>query len=566
YRTEIESLVSVTQSGDYSGAASFTVTLPNGTQRLYGTSASTRVVAAGKTAAMSWLIAREQDVSGNNHMSYSYTAYGDAEHLLTRIKYTGNGTTDGNREVRFEYQNRAKYSTQYLAGGKSRMTKRLHKINTWYAGSKVREYTLGYGSSSAASGRSLLRSVTECGFDGSASICRAPTTFDWLEAAPRFELERFETEDGTEVFPAYQGDDAYNPGTIIDKVGLPRSPVGDINGDGVRDWVGYTVDSSDKLHPITYFMNAEGEQTNSGNTPANLNMEEFRSSNRIFVNGDFNLDGRTDRWIIPKSTGLLLIGYTEDDGAGGFTSNYSGTTAIVMNDGEGATSKDRIESVSDYNGDGWPDIVISRTTENSITNAVSVDYFLHLHTKNLSTPYVVNNTAFLETDSAPNALGTTASVGSDLSGDGIPDIVISRYYRDQYRPVMDTLLITQVSQSGVVSFTSHNINFDAVDDDTVSHYSTLMDVNGDGLDDWVGWIDADYITPSTQNLKVKLNKGDGSFADAINTGYTIPAVLERAIGGPSAGQAPPERYVPLRYNQLRPMDVDNDGKVELLSS
>jgi hypothetical protein len=159
YTTEMESFITVTQIGSLStGSSRFTVELPGGALRHYGAANTelSRIVATGKTAPLSWLLHTHWDATGNNSMKHHYTNYGDGEVLLTSITWTGTATSEGNREIRFGYVDAGFYHTSYLAGGKTRSTKLLQTLDTYYANRRVRGYTLNYQASSA-SDRPLLR-------------------------------------------------------------------------------------------------------------------------------------------------------------------------------------------------------------------------------------------------------------------------------------------------------------------------------------------------------------------------------------------------------------------------
>ena len=91
---------------------------------------------------LSWLVAETQDPSGNT-ITFDYVDEGDGELLLDAINYTGYQGSDGDRHVKFTYEDRIDVSTSYMAGGKSRTTKRLTQISTEYSTAVVREYNLG---------------------------------------------------------------------------------------------------------------------------------------------------------------------------------------------------------------------------------------------------------------------------------------------------------------------------------------------------------------------------------------------------------------------------------------
>lgn len=64
-----------------------------------------RVQPGGVAVTMSWLVEKDEDRVGNNQF-FTYANFGNGEVLLSRIDYTGFGTTVGDRSVRFVYEAR----------------------------------------------------------------------------------------------------------------------------------------------------------------------------------------------------------------------------------------------------------------------------------------------------------------------------------------------------------------------------------------------------------------------------------------------------------------------------
>ena len=147
YRTELDSFALVTQFGGGINDSStyFKVKHANGTVDYYGSTVDSRHSASGRDETLTWALAKTEDSSTNN-IQYSYfeSTDGAGEHLLSNIYYTGFDSSIGNREVRLEYENRAKVTSSYMAGGLTRVTKRLKTISTYYNSTQVRSYELNY--------------------------------------------------------------------------------------------------------------------------------------------------------------------------------------------------------------------------------------------------------------------------------------------------------------------------------------------------------------------------------------------------------------------------------------
>ena len=250
YRTEVDSFVRVTLSGSnaaISGCGStFQVQGKDNITRDYGGGSNAEVRPSGSTCVTnSWLLTQEQDPAGNN-VQYQYQNHGDGEQLLASIAYTGFNSGAGNRLVEFDYQGRSgDESVSYLNGYRSEQTQRLAFIRTFVdknnVGSNwIREYRVGYQpGGSAATGRSLLTSVTECARQGtSGQVCLPATSFAWGDQAPMFDWQAITTDqddDGVADEMLVNGDplgyDLVN-GRIN---GGQLQQVPDLDGDGSRE-------------------------------------------------------------------------------------------------------------------------------------------------------------------------------------------------------------------------------------------------------------------------------------------------------------------------------------------
>src|SRR5690606_39164107 len=210
HRTDIDDFTRVTQAGGSLAPGSttyFKVEHQSGQVDWYGFASANaqfgddggRHVPPGAPGPLSWARVRQEDRHGN-FVRYRYSvdpAYtGHGEFLIAQIHYTGHGADQGNRMIDFKYGDRGgvgnDITSSYLAGGLTMQRQRLTRISTFAPASqapgaglvRVRDYDLGYGAS-AHTGRSLLKSITECAFEGSAARCKPATDFDWQDGAPR---------------------------------------------------------------------------------------------------------------------------------------------------------------------------------------------------------------------------------------------------------------------------------------------------------------------------------------------------------------------------------------------
>jgi RHS repeat-associated protein len=207
YRTEIESFNRIYLRGGMSNPLStFEVQSKSGALSYYGGTQATEMF---EGTPWSWWIETTEDQQSNS-LRYVYLAYpGGAQ--LHEIRYTGFNGVDGDRKVRFEYQNRPDREVGYERGHRSTSLRRLTGIVSEIGTTLVRRYNLGY-TQSRATNRSLLYSIEECSDDG----CLPKTIFNYQDEVATY---TWETAPGGEGMTAI--------------VGLAA----DYDGDGSKDYL-----------------------------------------------------------------------------------------------------------------------------------------------------------------------------------------------------------------------------------------------------------------------------------------------------------------------------------------
>jgi RHS repeat-associated protein len=259
YRTEVDRFARIRQVASLAAPLAsatnttpfvFEVDLKSGLIERYGGNVldwqnnATSVVTMADTGrarhAIAWNLATRVDRSGNN-ISFKYVTFSvdalSVEHLLTEIAYTGHGSARGNRTVRFMYGTRPTATdggSTYLSGAAIGSLYRLESVVTRIDATKVREYLLDYGVASPITGRSVLRSVSECAYDsiGTNSSCRLPLQIRWTggtNAPPSFVTRELGLPASLVGNPAVVGDGVLTP-TVPPVLSLRA--VGDLDGDG----------------------------------------------------------------------------------------------------------------------------------------------------------------------------------------------------------------------------------------------------------------------------------------------------------------------------------------------
>lgn len=539
YRTETDTFMRVTQSGGINGTSTwFKAELKNGRIRYYGFDSGSRHSAMGVSAIYSWALTREEDRTvEKNSINYVYQSFGDGEHQLKEINYTGSQYANGDRKAVFVYEStpRPDISSRYLAGGLTRQTSRLDKLEIYYQAELLREYRFDY-KLSRASNASLMTSLLLCDRQGD---CLSPTALSW---ADKPEVKQQEILGAAE----FSGGNYFNANKSVTPL-FPEEkyidrlvPRGDFNGDGVRDWPGY-------------FVSAEGEQT--GTFPAETEgclINPFSGSIQC-VEVDINNDGLTDTWR--RNNDVLEVGTNINDGI----FNWK-TTPVSL------PVNDRPVNSGDYNGDGWVDLIIRRG------DRYSDNYlYLYLHTGNPASPYandgeLLKTFSFITDGEGGGYFSSSVQFVGDIDGNGLPDL-------------MESSTTMSLPTNGIVSSPQETptfflyavangsgVSFVRVSTDTPQtlvggvdlYFYYLIDINGDGLSDWINW------RGNQAGVYYRLNQGGGDFTSWAYAGAdgSLPGRLYRYY---KKGDSSYDFYYGLKYvSAIKQFDRGADGKMELI--
>ncbi|TCI04835.1 hypothetical protein EZV61_02355 [Corallincola luteus] len=531
YRPELAPDTLVEQLGGSidSNYANFIVTKRNGHQLFYGENSNGRIKVEGQTPALSWVLQRELDTYQNN-IIYQYDTGDYGQALLTHAYYTGQGTNQGSREVHFIYQPRPDWASGYRQGGYSVLKKRLEAIETYTPDGKAFSYQLNYGETndtSQATGRSLLRGIKMCGHLNGEDICLPETTFEWQEAAPEFET----------------CDIAIPSNTFHDAEVAPRTR-GDFNGDGVKDLLYQNADREWEIGLIR--PNCELEiLTLQG-------VVDLQTSNdaRNYADIDFNRDGKTD-FVARQANGDLAFVYLDEMDQPQLVNT---NIPIPSNNTQGL-----VVPKADYDGDGTVDAIVVQPHSENGNATVTLYHQCGNNWQCIATELDDN----LPIGGAPYLTYKSRFMSAgDLDGNGIGDFFLYRYLAHgggQLDRYLDGVYLISTDPDGEVSWqfkqTEHLglPNFEA--DFIIARHDHFLDVNGDGLDDFVTpHEDIEWAIFINQGLNAA---GNLRFSTPHFTGFTkyhFPTLSDGLT--PAADRAEPQ------YAQ--PLDYDADGRVELL--
>jgi RHS repeat-associated protein len=550
YGTELESFVRVTQlGGDLTSTATyFKVERKSGEIAWYGNTSSAaspaRVIPGGASVPLTWLVARVEDRVGNA-MHYAYTAYGDGETLVSDIRYTGTLTTVGDRRVAFTYEDRPNSggandrSSSYLAGGVTRQTKRLSAVTTFVGSAPVRSLVLAY-TLSTTTARSLLQSATDCAHDGTNWVCRPPTTFAWQQGVPSYGVKLanlpLEAAGGavTNMHPVgdMDGDGAtevvFNGDTLVSltpertlrwSMAIPalygwielRQGSADFNQDGrvdfvardattgtlvVRSWSGSPGD--------TNFQTAFGTLFDTGIPMSG----PTHRTDRLHHVGDMDGDGRADL-VMTRSYGVeggcgvkVHVYRNTPNGANPPTFPEVAVHCLsVPHIGDVIYTGEKLQGVSDFDGDGLPDLLIES----------NLDYW-------------------------PTPIGAER-------GRRLDRILFGQKQGASYTLVNRPF--ATLFQSGHAR-TSHEAK--------TGLFTLWLDANGDGLNDWL------YIG-SDGKWKLRYNRG-GVLGQMHNLNSSA-GLVGCGDGSPTSQARCAEVWQPWQAPHLGGNDFDGDGRSEL---
>lgn len=514
YRTEIDAFSKITAVGTAGqGPASFVVKTKAGLTLEYGNTIDSRIEALKATSGTSpwtsgtvriWAQNKVTDAAGN-YMLVSYIKDPNGSYVPSRMDYTGNAASspvvNPSLSVVFVVSNpsRLDLTTGYQAGATYATAKRLAKIQTFAGASLVKEYRLDYAAQSNAMDRSKLLSIKEC---SSLGACLPATSVQWGAAQPA----------GFATASSWIAD--FGTTASWSNASVAPRLVGDINGDGLPDVIGFG--------PTGVMVSLN---TGSGFATPTRWTDQFSPTQGWANNNahprqvvDVNGDGRPD--IVGFGPSGVMVALNTGSS---FEPSVSWVAAFGVNAGWSDNNLHPRQLV-DVDGDGLPDVLgfgpagvmVSLNTGESFTSPV-----------NKLAQFGVNAGGWSDSNLYPRQL-------VDVNGDGLPDIV----------GFSSAGVMVSLNTGGSFSAATSWISQFGTSVGGWSNSSTyprqVVDVNGDGLPDIVGFF--------SSGVMVSLNTGT-AFA---------PATTWVAQFGTANG------WVDSDTHPRQMVDVNGDGLVDIV--
>lgn len=467
YHTKTESYLYIkNQSGATNENGTYwLVRTKDGTEYRFGYNNDSETLSSKRDHVWRWSLDKVNDTH-NNSIYYNYLENPNADDngtvYLNKIEYNN----DRQRIIYFDIESRTDKYCVYDQGSKVCLAGRLKNINVTANGSLVRRYSLDYTYNNATS-KSLLSSITEYGSDSSSSL--PATNFSYYYGEFGFDSsESWSSPDSND----YLYDSSSSDGDVI-------AMVFDINGDGLPEYV-----KKDTGHWDVYPNTGDGFESNEieWNTPGagSYYIKNVDGGTPYTIDADtvdINGDGLPDLVIAGGRPWSVYLNNGTDFNETAINWGVCSDCAYMR---EIESGGDVYQDTLDLNGDGLPDYVVA-DSYGSVGN-----YYWKVYLNN-GTGIESDNIEWSAPDGYEDDIRDVNSSGDitrdvlDINGDGLPDLVVKLSGDDWgvYFNNGDGFDLDKFDWDNYDDKLSIRV-FD--NDDTISD---TLDINGDGLPDYV---------------------------------------------------------------------------------
>ncbi len=380
-----------------------------------------------------------------------------------------------------------------------------------------------------------------------------------------------------------QGDAAF------DYAGYSISNAGDINGDGIDDFIigAHSGDNGGTNAGEAYVIFGK-----AGATRANIDLTTFSASNGFIIQGDaaydfagmsissagdINGDGIDD--LIVGAPYGNNGGYHAGEayvifGKAGATRANIDLTSLAATDGfiiQGDAAGDRagtsVSSAGDINGDGIDDFIVGAAGVSNYQGAAYVIFGKAGVTRaNIDLTSLAATDGFIiQGDAAYDFAGTSVSSAGDINGDGFDDLIVGAPFGDNGGSSAGEAYVifgkagatrANIDLTSLAATDGFIIQGDAAGDQAGTSISSAGDINGDGIDDLiVGAYRSDYGGTDAGQAYVIFGKAGAARAniDLDNLTATDGFIIQGGAAGDRAG-----------FGVSAAGDVDGDGFDDLI--
>jgi RHS repeat-associated protein len=546
YRTEINNLQRVVSRGQQgSGPAWFEVQRPDGLTWRYGNDADSRIEAVGVGSEVrEWLINQVSDKFGNQMLYVWNDDQATGEVLPTEIRWSADSSGAGARfRLVFVYEARpaSQQRAGYTWGSRWQRSARLQAIRYEFDGGSgfalVHSWSLSYAVPNGSE-RSRVTGLRQCG----PTECLPDTVLGWQSTPMSFQPDAPGATDalaGEALFADHDGDgdmDLHVPvvvgGSRVWRVRLASTAAN-------NPYVGTPLTSNAPANGPAYILEYDGDGRRDLVTAGPSGSPYwfvYRSTGAGFAAGvSTGLSTVTVPTLLvldPDGDGLSDLGYFQD-GVLQYLPNTGSafasarTTSVIQVSAPGLAALDAaaVDAVSDFDGDGRRDLLVTRKSLNAyVPGKVQV----HLSTGN---DFQAMGSAF---ESTLTMNGECYSL--DVNGDGLSDIACREGWQGFWSWSVRISKGNAWSAAELIKVSS-----------AASGIPRVADIDGDGRDDLLCQLD-------DTTWRVHLANGGPSAPSLSNIDATRYVDISSGISNPSK---------PLRLSLV---DSDADGQMDLVFS
>lgn len=283
-----------------------------------------------------------------------------------------------------------------------------------------------------------------------------------------------------------------------DTIGWNVTVAGDVNGDGLMDFLTSTLNTDDGVDlQYAYLILGSTQDSERVDLASNLTrVIRVPGANRTGSTGDFNGDGIDDMaladviYSIPgiAFVGRVFIGFGERDLSGEIplaTPTLTGVTVIGHRSSE-SIGQD-IGRAGDINADGFEDVMIHgfRNWSNNLDEVVFIYGGTDVPSL-LSTGDLGEHGFIIESAVEKDRLGESLASVGDVNGDGLDDVLLGANAwgsNDDYAYlIFGATSFPPILNAGNLG--GHGVRMMASGEDFAKTVCALGDINGDGLADF----------------------------------------------------------------------------------